>query len=226
MESPLPAGQGQPGPAWQEPAQPEPPRGEPLQNQPPFPGQTEQQAPPAVKEQRSQPGARGAPGSRTVPRGGGGQPAGRPQAGAGRLGSIGVEEVLETQVVTAERDTPIATVVAEMAEKNVGSVVIVEGDSPIGVVTDRRIALALETTPDVSERRAEDLLTDEFVSGSTEMSALDVLHRLSEAGIRRLPIEDEEGALAGIVTVDDILLLFSEELQNVADIIRTQSPRL
>ena len=153
-------------------------------------------------------------------------PAGPAPAGAGALAPIGVGELLETEVVTAGRDTPVATVVAQMAEKNVGSVVIVEDDSPVGIVTDRRIALALESDPEVSTRRADELLTGEFVTGTTDMSVVDVLDRLAESGIRRLPIVDEDGALAGIVTLDDVLVLLSDELRNVADVVRTQSPRL
>ena len=138
---------------------------------------------------------------------------------------MGVDELLQSDVVTAQPDTPVATVVAEMAEKNVGSVVIVEDDAPVGIVTDRGIALALETTPDVSEHPVEELMEDELITGTTEMSAVDVLRRLSEAGVRRLPIVDEGGDLAGIVTVDDVLVTFNEELSAVADVIRRQSPR-
>lgn len=132
---------------------------------------------------------------------------------------------MQTEVVTAERDTPVATVVAEMAERNVGSVVVVEDGSPVGIVTDRRIALALETTPDVGERDVDEVMAEDVVTGSTEMSVPEALERLSEAGVRRLPIVDEDGELAGILTVDDVLLLFSEGLGDVADIVRDQSPR-
>lgn len=139
---------------------------------------------------------------------------------------MGLDELARTEVVTAEPDTPVATVVAEMAEKNVGSVVVVENDSPVGIVTDRRIALALENTPDVGEHDVDELIERDLVTGSTEMSVPEALDRLTEARVRRLPIVDEDGALAGIVTVDDVLLLYSEGLSDVAGIVRDQSPRL
>ena len=173
-------------------------------------GQAGQQGPPGGQPATAQPGI--GPGQRPPPETGG-------------LAPIGVDELLQADVVTAEPDTPVATVVAEMAEKNVGSVVIVEDEAPVGIVTDRGIALALETTPDVSEHPVEELIEDELVTGSTDMSAVDALRQLSEAGVRRLPIVDEDGDLAGIVTVDDVLVTFSEELRNVADVVRSQSPR-
>ena len=171
------------------------------------------------RQQPAAPGVGGRPATQAAP-------AGQSPAGAGALAPIGVGELLETEVVTAERDAPVATLVAQMAEKNVGSVVIVEDDSPVGIVTDRRIVLALESDPEVSTRRADELLTGEFVTGTTDMSVVDVLDRLAESGIRRLPIVDEDGALAGIVTLDDVLVHLSDEFRQAADVVRTQSPRL
>lgn len=142
-----------------------------------------------------------------------------------RLREVRIEEIVQTDVVTAERDTPIATVVAEMAEKDVGSVVVVEDEKPVGIITDRTIALALETTPDVSELIADDLLSEEIVTGTSEMSIFDALRLLEDEEIRRLPIVEDD-ALKGIITLDDILVLLGAELENATSIIKAQSPRL
>lgn len=151
--------------------------------------------------------------------------------GAGRmrgkpLAPVSIEEIVVTDVVTAERDTPIATVVAKMAEEDVGSVVVVEDDSPIGVLTDRSVALALENSPDVAEKQAGDLVGDDLVTGTMELTAFEALDRLREETIRRLPIVDDEGNLEGIVTLDDLVVLLSSELEKAGQIIREQSPRL
>lgn len=152
-------------------------------------------------------------------------PAGQPStARRAVLEPIRVGDIARTDVVTAEPDTPIATVVAEMAERNVGSVVIVEEDTPVGIVTDRGVALALETTPDVAEREAEYLLTEDLLTGSADMSVLDALHRMADAGVRRLPIVDEEGGLQGIVTIDDVLVMLGQEFADVTRVVEGQSP--
>lgn len=139
-----------------------------------------------------------------------------------------VDEVIRTDVVTAQRDTPIATVAGKMAEKNVGDVIVVEddGQTPVGIVTDRKVALALEQTPDIAERKADDLVSGDLVTGTTEMTVFDALERLSQEDIRRLPIVDQDGKLQGIVTLDDILILFGNQLQNAVDIIGTQAERV
>jgi CBS domain-containing protein len=143
-----------------------------------------------------------------------------------RLQPITVENIVATDVVTAQRDTPIATVVAEMAEKEVGSVVVVEDDEPVGILTDRKIALALESTPDVSERTAGDLTGGDLVTGSTDMNVFEAIDLLSDHEIRRLPVVDDDGSLAGILTLDDIVVLQGSELNKATQIIKAQSPRL
>ncbi|WP_255196161.1 CBS domain-containing protein [Halorarius litoreus] len=153
------------------------------------------------------------------------QPAQPPPTGP-RLQPSTVEDLVQTDVVTAERDTPVATLVAAMEQKDVGSVVIVDDDWPIGIVTDRSIALSLVTEPNIVGRTADDLVTRGLVTGTTGMDVFDTLRRMERERVRRLPLLDEEGQLSGIVTLDDLLVLLCGELENAASVIKTQSPRL
>jgi CBS domain-containing protein len=44
-----------------------------------------------------------------------------------------------------------------------------------------------------------------------------------EQAVRRLPVVDEMGGLVGLVSLDDLLLLLSRELQNMAEGIRFEA---
>lgn len=141
--------------------------------------------------------------------------------------SVTIDDIVQTDVVTAEQDTPIATVVAEMAEQDVGSVVVVVEDAePTGILTDRKICLALEEDPQVTERTAGDLTTGDLLTATTEESVFDAIQQMGDESVRRLPIVDDDGRLEGIVTLDDILVLLGAELHNAVDIIKEQSPRI
>lgn len=135
-----------------------------------------------------------------------------------------IEEVIETDVVTAQADTPIRTVVSSMAENNVGCVVILDddGQTPIDVVTDRKVALALEGQPDIAEKNVEEVLTGDIIVGSTEMTVFEVLNTLSESEIRRLPIVDENETLQGIVTLDDLLVFLGNQQADALTVINAQ----
>ena len=136
-----------------------------------------------------------------------------------------VEDVVETDVVTARPSTPISSVVTEMRERDVGSVVVVEGEVPVGVVTDRTVALALADDPDVSERDAGDLLGETLVTGSMDMSVMEAIERMRREGVRRLPLVDENRSLDGIVTLDDLLVLLAREFRAAAEVLEAQSSR-
>ena len=153
----------------------------------------------------------------------------RPQRPSPRqplLKPIRVNEVITEDVVTAERDTPVRTVVAQMAENDVGSVVVVEDERPIGIITDRKVALAIEEMPDIAQRTAEELLHGDVFTADPSMSIFDAIEVMSEEGIRRLPIVDDNGALRGIVTLDDALVLLGGVVSEVAETVQSQSPRL
>lgn len=54
---------------------------------------------------------------------------------------MGIKNVARKEVITASPDTPVKDVAKLMRDKNVGSVVIVENNRPVGIVTDRDIAI-------------------------------------------------------------------------------------
>lgn len=138
-----------------------------------------------------------------------------------------VEDLIVTDVVTAKQDTPIPAIASSMAENDVGSVVIVEedGQTPVGIITDRKIALAIESMPNISDRTAGELASGDLVTGSTDMTVFEALEQLNNAKIRRLPVVDEDGNLQGIVTLDDLLVFFGTQLSDAFEIINSQTRR-
>ena len=169
------------------------------------------------------------PATQQGPGGPGGQSSGRPgatQFGPAPLEPVSIEDIARTEVVTAEREDTVESIVEDMAENNVGSVVVVEEDRPVGIVTDRTITLALRETPDVVEQTAEELMADDLATADLESDAFEVLDRMSETGVRRIPIVDEDGELKGIVTLDDVLLFLEDNLHTVAETVRAQFPDL
>lgn len=156
------------------------------------------------------------------------------QAGGGRptgsrtnvLQSLSIDEVARGEVCTAERDESVESIVRMMDEKNVGSVVIVEDDSPVGIVTDREIALALLSTSDVVEHTADDLLEEDLEVATTDMDAFEVLDAMREKSVRRIPVVDDDGEIVGIVTLDDVLVFLGDNMNTVSETIREQFPNV
>lgn len=139
---------------------------------------------------------------------------------------VTVSDLAATDVVTARPDDPVTDVVRKMATEDVGAVVVVQRDRPVGIVTDRKIALALGDTPDISRMQVSDLMTEDVFTVSENTNVFDLMRKLSDRGVRRAPVVDDQGNLRGIVSLDDAIVLLAEEFHNVSQIIRKQSPRL
>ena len=137
-----------------------------------------------------------------------------------------VEDVARTGVLTASPDQSAGNLATVMKEENVGSVVIVDGDDhPVGIVTDRDLVLdVLEPREDPSQVTAGDVMTEALVTVDPDRGVLDAIEVMHEHSVRRLPVVDSADAMAGIVTLDDLVRLLAEELETLAAIVEAESP--
>lgn len=152
-----------------------------------------------------------------------------------------VQGIAREDVVTATPDSSIQEVARTMFDENVGSVVIVEDDEVVGIVTDRDLAVQLLNGGSdvnlfdegfaVDEVTVAEVMTVDplMVNESDELPR--VLHHMTEAKARRIPVVDDEGHVAGILTLDDVVIHLagesthvSAQLDNVAGVIRSESP--
>ena len=141
-----------------------------------------------------------------------------------RLLAMSVSSLAQSDVVTAERDASLQDLATTLDEENVGAVVIVDGDEPVGVVTDRDIALAVSDGGDVSDITASDVMPDDVVTLKADAESIELARTIGEAKVRRIPVVDDAGALEGLVTLDDLVATIGEQLDEVADVIEAQSP--
>lgn len=137
-----------------------------------------------------------------------------------------VSDVARTDVVTAHRDHSAAELAALMREENVGSVIVVNDDEPVGVVTDRDLALAVvEPGANPETVTAADVMSESPTTARSTDGLFDVMESLHDHEVRRLPVVDEDGTLTGIVTLDDLVVLLAEELEDLADVIEAEFPK-
>ena len=119
-----------------------------------------------------------------------------------------VRDIMNADVVTATADTTIGQVAKLMADKDVGSVVIVEGGKPVGIVTDRDLVV-----DHLAKGHTQDHAVREAVSGGGPLSGLvtvkpdlDILEAAQELGrhkVGRLPVVEGD-RLVGLVSAGDL----------------------
>ncbi len=136
-----------------------------------------------------------------------------------------VENLARDEVVTARPDTPVTELASTMHEQSVGSVVITEGNSPVGIATDRDLAVRLIAQGSIPEEHtAADVMSTDVRTVTPDAGFYEVAQTMSEHGIRRLPVCNENDELTGIITIDDISELLADEQQHLASVIRAQRP--
>lgn len=135
------------------------------------------------------------------------------------VGNLGPEDV-----VTTELDAQVTDVVDELESENVGAVIVEENQEPVGMVTDRDVALAVDEDQNVAEEPVESVMTEDPVTIQEDEEAMAISQRIDQHNVRRLPVVDESGEITGIVTLDDLVATIGEQLENAADTIEAQSP--
>jgi CBS domain-containing protein len=127
--------------------------------------------------------------------------------GPGRGGLIfarvRIDQVMTHNVVSAETTASLREVAELMRYHNVGSVVITEGDRPVGMLTDRDLALAVVAEGVDPADPAGPHASRPLVTGEVRMELEEAAALMIEHHIRRLPLKDGD-ELAGIVTIDDV----------------------
>lgn len=135
-----------------------------------------------------------------------------------------IQAVAREEVLTVGPDTPVTDVADRLAQRRVGSAVVVEGDRPVGIVTDRDLAIdVLGVGADPTETVVRDVMHGDLFTVEATTGVFETITEMCDAGVRRVPVVDD-GTLVGIVTLDDLLVLLAGELTNLASIIQSESP--
>jgi CBS domain-containing protein len=134
-----------------------------------------------------------------------------------KLGSFFTNEV----VSAAPKDS-LAKVAKLMEEHGVGTVVLAEGQRPVGIVTDRDIALGIGVQGHSSQTPVQEIMTCPITTIGQHEGIFKATKVMRENAIRRLVVVDEVGRVCGVVSMDDLFLLLCRELNNLAEGIRPE----
>lgn len=141
---------------------------------------------------------------------------------------MSIYTVCQTSVVSVTPDTTLKFVAELMKNKNLGCVVIAEEQKPVGIVTDRDIALRGGSLcgEDWDMSPISSIMTREVCTIRKDTGIFDAIQEMKSSGVRRLPVVDAGGRLVGLITLDDIIRLLARELGEIARIIGKESPKI
>lgn len=128
-----------------------------------------------------------------------------------------VGEVCKRNVAVVDRNETIVDAASHMRAFHVGDLVVVEDRQgrrvPIGIITDRDIVVGA-VAPDtghINTLLVGDIMSPDLVTVLEHEAVEAALKKMEEHGVRRLPVVDGDGALVGILTLDDALQFLTEQ---------------
>ncbi len=122
-----------------------------------------------------------------------------------------VRECLQKAPVTVPPECTLKEAAGLMASHGVGSLLVVSGDELLGIVTDRDIVVRGVGTGQSLRTHVKSVMTERPVVIQGSADILEAFRIVKDAGVRRLPVL-EDGDIAGIITVDDLLVRLVLEL--------------
>jgi CBS domain-containing protein len=136
-----------------------------------------------------------------------------------------VRDVMTANPAVCTRATKLREVARLMVECDCGEIPVVDGNDtlrPIGVVTDRDIVCRIVAEGrNPADHAASDCMTSPVVTVTPETDLDACVNLMEERQIRRVPVVDERGRLAGIVAQSDVARKASRTL--TSDLVREVS---
>ncbi|KUO42530.1 MAG: hypothetical protein APZ16_04360 [Candidatus Hadarchaeum yellowstonense] len=117
---------------------------------------------------------------------------------------IPVREAMRTEVLTVIKGTNVARAAKLMAKNDVGSIVVVEGKKPVGILTEKDLLMKV-VSEDLkpSKVRVGKIMSAPLITIDPDADIVEAAKIMASNKIRRLPVV-KNGKLVGIVTSSDI----------------------
>jgi CBS domain-containing protein len=117
------------------------------------------------------------------------------------------------QVVTISPEATVTELLALLAERNIGAVVVsADGASVDGIVSERDIVRLLNRTPEAGDVRVSAIMTEQVHTCGPDDLVDNLMRLMTDRRIRHVPVVTD-GALSGIVSIGDVVKTRIGELE-------------
>ncbi len=120
-----------------------------------------------------------------------------------------VKELLRekgTELIGIYSDTRISQAIEKMVERNIGAVIVVDGNTPIGLFTERDVLKAwVKYGKDFSDIPVSNVMSRDMVVVQPEDDIQYAMSVMNSKKIRHLPVVEKEGKIIGIISIRDVV---------------------
>jgi CBS domain-containing protein len=135
-----------------------------------------------------------------------------------RRNTMSLQRFCERSLITISPEQTVVEACQRLYEKNVGCLLAVENGRLKGILTDRDIALKVtREKKDAQQTKVRDVMTPNPIAISVNRKLSDLTTLMHAHHVRRVPIIDTNDAVIGLVTLDDLLVLLSNEMVDMRE---------
>jgi CBS domain-containing protein len=112
-----------------------------------------------------------------------------------------IAEVMRSEFIEVAPEDTLGEVADRMNALNVGAVVVKDFGRLIGILTERDLLKAMAARVHTSEARVRQWMTENPITASADTDVEEAARVMLENGFRHLPVLDENGQVAGVVSL-------------------------
>ncbi len=141
------------------------------------------------------------------------------------MNSTFVNQVMNKNVLTADKSTSLQDAAQKMQKLNIGCVIVTENNNPIGIITERDFVtkVAAEGRPLFTE--ISEVMSSPLITIGSEETVWEASESMKEKGIHKLPVKEND-QIVGILTTSDIVKISSSgsdsQMRKICDQILTR----
>ncbi|MEQ1922921.1 MAG: CBS domain-containing protein [Pyrinomonadaceae bacterium] len=127
------------------------------------------------------------------------------------ISRLRASEIMTKNVRTATRDLSLRDVASMMRDGDMGAVPVVDGGKLLGIVTDRDIVVRGVANGKSANTAIGEVMTTELFSVAPDDFVFEAIRLMGDKQVRRIPVVNPDGSLAGIIAMADIALEMEDE---------------
>jgi CBS domain-containing protein len=123
-----------------------------------------------------------------------------------------------SEVWTVGPDDTVFDALETMAEHNIGALLVMEGDELVGILSERDYARKVKLLERGSkDTRVAEIMTAEIRTVGSESTVAECMELMTEYRIRHLPVLDDDGRVAGVISIGDVVKAMIAQQRDMID---------
>jgi CBS domain-containing protein len=126
---------------------------------------------------------------------------------------VKIADLMTPAAVTDSPDDTLAEASAKMRSEQTGSLLVMERDELIGIVTERDVLRTVADGQDPKSVTLRDVMTTDVVTIGPDKEIREAAEIMFQKWFRHLPVVTDDGRVAGIISLRDLLTLVAEGMR-------------